>query len=142
MDITIQQLTQATADDAHNITALMPQMTNNKFRALNAEHLQEVLDAGTVVLVARDGERVVGAMALVRARQLVGDKYWVEDLVVDQAYRGHGIASRLMDLALGLVPDGAYSVNLTSKASRTAAHTWYERLGFVQSSMVFRLRRK
>ena len=142
MDITIQQLTTATVEDARDITALMPQITNNHYRPLDMQRLRQVLDAGSMVFVARDGDRVVGAVVLVRARQLVGDKYWVEDLVVDQAYRGQGVASRLMDLALGLVPDDAYSVNLTSKASRSTAHAWYERLGFQQYSMVFRLRRK
>nr|WP_246103195.1 GNAT family N-acetyltransferase [Streptomyces piniterrae] len=55
----------------------------------------------------------------------------VEDVVVDIAARGQGIAAALTSHALRLAREaGARTVDLTSRPDRTAANRLYERLGF------------
>jgi GNAT superfamily N-acetyltransferase len=56
----------------------------------------------------------------------------IEAVRIDQAYRGHGLGSAIISWAIGEARrrDCAL-VQLTSDKSRTAAHRFYERLGFV-----------
>ena len=139
-EITYEQLTQATAEDAAGMAALVPQMTKNVVEPLNQQRLAEILATGTQVWVARDGEKLAGVGALGVLEVLVGGKYWIEDLVVDEAYRGQGIANEIMNRMLAAVPDDAYSVNLSSRGERPEAQAWYQRLGFAHESNVYRRR--
>ncbi len=57
---------------------------------------------------------------------------WIEDVVVDDAARGHGVGADLNKAAIATASDlGARSVDLTSRPSREAANRLYQRLGFV-----------
>ena len=61
-----------------------------------------------------------------------GLRAWIEDVVVDEAARGLGVAKDLNQHALALAAErGARSVDLTSRPSREAANRLYQRLGFV-----------
>ncbi|MGW0209152.1 GNAT family N-acetyltransferase [Streptomyces sp. NPDC003233] len=64
----------------------------------------------------------------------------VEDVVVDSAARGQGVASLLIQQALSIAEKaGARTVDLTSHPDRGAANRLYERLGFrVRHSTVYR----
>ena len=64
----------------------------------------------------------------------------IEDVVVDQDARGHGVATALTLAALDLArQQGARSVDLTSRPSRVAANRLYQRLGFqLRDSNVYR----
>ncbi|MGW1957244.1 GNAT family N-acetyltransferase [Streptomyces sp. NPDC001920] len=55
----------------------------------------------------------------------------IEDVVVDGAARGYGVAGLLMGEAVRLAREsGARTVDLTSRPDRAAANRLYERLGF------------
>ncbi|WP_406465443.1 GNAT family N-acetyltransferase [Streptomyces sp. NBC_01622] len=64
----------------------------------------------------------------------------VEDVVVDTAARGPGIATLLANETLRIAREaGARTVDLTSRPDRTAANRLYERLGFrARGSTVYR----
>jgi ribosomal protein S18 acetylase RimI-like enzyme len=64
----------------------------------------------------------------------------IEDVVVDTAARGQGVAAKLTRHALRLAQDaGARTVDLTSRPDREAANRLYERLGFqARESTVYR----
>jgi ribosomal protein S18 acetylase RimI-like enzyme len=88
---------------------------------------------GTTVFVARsdDDGRIVGTLTLVTFRIPTGVRAFIEDVVVDEAARGHGAASALTRAALdkaGAV--GARTVDLTSRPDREAANRLYQHLGF------------
>ena len=69
--------------------------------------------------------------ALVVFRIPTGVRAWIEDVVVDDAARGHGVGEALNQFALGLARDkGAKTVDLTSRPSREAANRLYQRIGF------------
>jgi GNAT superfamily N-acetyltransferase len=56
----------------------------------------------------------------------------IEAVRIDQAYRGHGLGSAVISWAISEARRrGCTLVQLTSDKSRTSAHRFYERLGFV-----------
>jgi len=65
-------------------------------------------------------------------RIATGLKAWIEDVVVDEAARGHGVGEALNLAALDEARRrGAKAVSLTSRPSREAANRLYQRMGFI-----------
>lgn len=97
---------------------------------------------GSVLLVARDGATIVGALALTLYRIPTGQMARIDDVVVDERARGHGVGEALTHEALAIArAAGARSVNLTSRPERAAANRLYERLGFERvTTNVYRFR--
>jgi ribosomal protein S18 acetylase RimI-like enzyme len=68
---------------------------------------------------------VIKALSGLRAR--------IEEVVVDEIYRGHGIGKELMLVLIELAKKlKISSMELTSRPSRVAANELYRHLGFVQ----------
>ena len=58
----------------------------------------------------------------------------VENVVVDRAHRSRGVGETMMRFAVDRARERkAFRVQLTSNKTRTRAHAFYERLGFVRS---------
>ena len=93
-----------------------------------------MLAAGaTDVLIATDGDEILGALTLVIFRIPTGVRAWIEDVVVDNAARGRGVGEALNQFALDIArAKGAVTVDLTSRPAREAANRLYQRLGFVK----------
>ena len=85
------------------------------------------------LLVARDGDHIVGSLTLVVFPIPTGIRAWIEDVVVDAEVRGKGVGEALNMKALEIArAKGAVTVDLTSRPSREAANRLYQRIGFVQ----------
>lgn len=110
---------------------LLPQLSSSAPAPGRAE-LQQLVDSPAVILlVARDGGRLVGTLSLVVFRVPTGPRAWIEDVVVDQGARGRGIGEALTRAALERAKAvGAKTVDLTSRPSREAANRLYVRVGF------------
>jgi len=110
---------------------LIPQLSASSSLP-SAEQLSEILnhDASTLLL-AREGDTIVGSMTLVVFPIPTGLRAWIEDVVVDEQVRGQGVGEalnrRAMEIALKA---GAKTIDLTSRPSREAANRLYQRLGF------------
>lgn len=88
--------------------------------------------AGTELLVARVDGAIVGSLTLASYALPTGLKFWIEDVVVDDAVRGRGVGEALSRAAIDLARDrGAKEIDLTSRPVREAANRLYQRLGFV-----------
>ena len=62
-----------------------------------------------------------------------GKKAWIEDVVVDEKFRGEGVGKRLTNFAIQFAKDqDADVVMLTSKPERIPANSLYKKLGFEQ----------
>ena len=98
----------------------------------DAAALQTIVDdEATTLLIAYDGDTIVGSLTLALFSIPTGLRAWIEDVVVDDAARGKGVAQALNLAALDLARDrGARTVDLTSRPSREAANRLYQRLGF------------
>lgn len=119
---------------------LLPQLSRTA-KPLDACALARVVASGTnTVLVARADHRIVATLTLTMSPLPSGLRARIEDVVVDTAVRGHGIAGLLMEEALRIAREsGARTVDLTSRPDREAANRMYERLGFQRrESTVYR----
>jgi ribosomal protein S18 acetylase RimI-like enzyme len=115
------------------VRRLVPQLSKSA-PPISTEHLAEIIDGpATAFFVARVDGAIVGCLTLVVFRLPTGVRAWIEDVVVDDAARGHGVGEALNVAAIALANErGARTVDLTSRPSREAANRLYQRLGFVQ----------
>ncbi len=112
-------------------TRLIPQLSR-KSRIPSASELGKIVssDASTLLL-AYDGDRIVGSLTLVMFRIPTGLRAWIEDVVVDETARRQGVAEALNREALRRATEtGARTVDLCSRPSREAAIRLYQKLGF------------
>jgi ribosomal protein S18 acetylase RimI-like enzyme len=141
MKIGIETARQADQELVDALGRLLPQLSSTA-RPLDVEAVRRILecDANTV-LVARGGRAIVGTLSLVMFPVPSGLRARIEDVVVDEAARGHGVAGLLIEEALRIAREaGARTVDLTSRPDRVAANRLYERLGFaVRESTVYRM---
>ncbi len=122
------------------VTALVPQLSSSSPPLSRALLVRIVEDPGTTLFLARDVGRIVGMLTLATFQTPTGLRAWIEDVVVDEASRGAGVAAALVQAALdhaGAV--GARTVDLTSRPEREAANRLYLRMGFeVRTTSVYR----
>lgn len=110
---------------------LVPQLSGSA-PLPDAEHLALILRSpATTVLLAKDGDRIVGALTLALFGIPTGVRAWIEDVVVDEEARGRGAGEALTREAVRLAAAaGARTVDLTSRPEREVANRMYEKLGF------------
>ncbi len=114
------------------VNSLLPQLDPDSV-PLTVEKFRRIIKSeGTHFFVAEEGNsRISGILSAVVYHIPTGTKFWIEDVVVDEAYRGKGIGKALMLHAMNYAREnGAKSVDLTSKPSRIAANKLYRDLGF------------
>jgi ribosomal protein S18 acetylase RimI-like enzyme len=113
---------------------LTPQLSRTAPAPGGHELAEMVRSPATVLLMARDPDKgLIGSLTLVLFRIPTGVRAWIEDVVVDEASRGRGVAEVLCREALNRASAaGARTVDLTSRPSRESANRLYRRLGFVE----------
>jgi len=110
---------------------LIPQLSKSSPPPTMAELAEMIAGDASDVLIARFDGRIVGTLTLVTFRIPTGVRAWIEDVVVDDSARGHGVGDLLNRFALDLARvKGAKTVDLTSRPSREAANRLYQRIGF------------
>lgn len=110
---------------------LLPQLSSSAAPA-SLDELEAIASSpATSLIVARDGEHILGTLTLAVFRIPTGVRAWIEDVVVDEGARGRGVGEALTLRAVELASAaGARSVELTSRPTRKAANRLYRRLGF------------
>ena len=114
------------------IERLGPQLSTN-FVIASEDRLIRIIESPcTTLLMARlsDGS-YVAMLTLMVLETPTGVKAFIEDVVVDSAHRGKGLAQELTQEALRRArAAGATKVDLTSSPSRKAGNMLYRKLGF------------
>ena len=112
---------------------LIPQLSSSS-PPPSRELLADLVDgADTALFLARIDGVIVGSLTLAFYRIPTGMKAWIEDVVVDDAARGHGVGRLLSEAAVDEARRrGAKNVSLTSRPSRDVANRLYQRIGFSQ----------
>ncbi len=114
---------------------LIPQLSSSNPAPTETELAAICESEASVLLIAvdRDAEdRILGSLTLAWFRIPTGVRAWIEDVVVDEAARGHGVGDLLNRAALDRARElGAKTVDLTSRPSREAANRLYQRIGFI-----------
>lgn len=99
--------------------------------------------AGRTILVAESGSAVVGTIDCAMLPNLTrGARPFllVENVVVTARHRRSGVGAALLDAAIAMARQaGCYKAQLLSRASRHAAHTFYESRGFRAAAQGYRL---
>ncbi len=93
---------------------------------------ETIAGPGSVVLVAEDGDRMVGFCTAYMTLESVrfGLRCWVEELVVDPGRRYEGIGARLLGEARRWAAERkATHLKLDSGIARVDAHRFYEQEG-------------
>jgi ribosomal protein S18 acetylase RimI-like enzyme len=131
MSIQVEVVADISDEDLAGVNRLIPQLSRSA-PPLSGEALKQIVSwDGNHLLIARDGDRVVGMLTLVTFPIPTGLRAWIEDVVVDEGARGQGVGAALTEAAVQRAQAvGARTVDLTSRPTRQAANRLYERLGF------------
>jgi GNAT superfamily N-acetyltransferase len=98
---------------------------------------ETIIAPESVVLVAEDGDRMVGFCSAYMTIESVrfGRRCWVEELAVDPERRSEGIGAGLLRAARQWAAErGASHLKLDSAIGRVDAHRFYEREGATAKS--------
>jgi ribosomal protein S18 acetylase RimI-like enzyme len=131
MSVEISVVEEVTGEVVEAVARLMPQLSGGA-EPVDADGLTRIARLVTnTVLLARVEGSIVGTLTLALTPLLTGLRAHIEDVVVDEAARGHGVGMALVDAALGIAHEaGARTVDLTSSPKREAANRLYTRAGF------------
>ncbi|MEO1060998.1 MAG: GNAT family N-acetyltransferase [Actinomycetota bacterium] len=133
MDVPVIEIARRVDDELVDAMArLIPQLSRSS-PPPDADALRAIVDGeATTLLLARVDGHIAGSLTLVVFPIPTGLRAWIEDVVVDDAARGHGVGAALNRRAIEVAAElGARTVDLTSRPSREAANRLYQRLGFV-----------
>ena len=115
--------------DKREVENLFKQLTD---KPLNFDPKNLINDSGCHCIVMENKDAIIGFAALiihqVPTKGYVGR---VEDVIIDENYRGKGLGKNLMkELIKTAKKNKIKTINLTSNPSRAAARNLYESLGF------------
>jgi GNAT superfamily N-acetyltransferase len=86
-------------------------------------------------------EEIARTFLYVMFNDLHGDPFGLmEDLYVDESYRGQGIGSELVERVISRAEEeGCYKLICTSRYPKVSVHKLYEKLGFTDHGKEFRI---
>jgi ribosomal protein S18 acetylase RimI-like enzyme len=114
------------------INSMLPQLSPGS-ELLSDDTLKRILSSkNTFLFVCEAGrDQIAGMITLVTYELSSGKKAWIEDVVVDESYRGRGAGKEMMLHVIEFSrTTGAKTLTLTSRPSRIAANKLYSDLGF------------
>ena len=96
---------------------------------------------GIRVSVTDDGVEVGRAYLYLMVNDLHNQPFGLmEDVYIDEAYRGKGVGSELVKLVIKLAQEAnCYKLIATSRTARPKVHELYQRLGLTQYGIEFRI---
>ena len=129
---TISLLTSGDAQTAEALRLLIEQLTGRDSTFGEEELRQTLQDNASRLFVMRHEGIIIGMLTLCIYHCPTARKVWVEDVVVDNAYRGQGLGKKLMAYAIDYVEKNLApcSLMLTSRPTRVAANALYRKIGF------------
>ena len=141
------QITDAVRDDVpllvrlYELSGLDVAGVHDVSRAFAAWDRMRVAAPGARVLIARDGDRVIGTLTVFVLPLLThggAPECVVESVAVDPAAQGLGVGRGLIKVAMGIAREaGCYKLALSSNLKREGAHAFYDALGFERHGISF-----
>lgn len=114
---TVQQLTDQLTSSAHTLT------DDNLKEIIGQEH--------THLFFLKVDDTVAGMLTTGIYYSPTGSKAWIEDVVIDEHFRGKGLSKQLMLHTIRFLKTrNIAQVMLTSKPARIVANQLYQKLGF------------
>lgn len=109
----------------------LDQLTTNPM-TLTEAMFRQLLDSDNshLFFLVKD-EQIAGMLTVGIYHSPTGGKAWIEDVVVDEAFRGQGFSKLLVAHAIEFTKSmGIPSLMLTSNPKRIAANKLYQAMGF------------
>ena len=133
--IKVEILKKPTGEDLRGINLLIPQIAQ-KPHLLSMKELRRVTDQESCrLIIARDTKesRIVGMSAVTLIYIPTGLIAAIEDVVVDEKYRGMGIGRKLTQKMINVAKQKrAKTISLTTNPAREAANAMYQKMGFLK----------
>ena len=131
-DFTIGRVTRPTPELTEAMDRLIPLLSPGRRPPSEAELAAMLGDDRVHLFAARSADGAIqGMVALVFYRVPTGLRARIEDVIVCESERGHGLGKALMLRAMGAAREAqAHVLDLTSNPSRKEANALYLRLGF------------
>ena len=143
MEFNVEQIKKYSKEFVGEINNLLKQL-NEASSPLEENGLKAFLASPASRLFAAKklyDEKIIGMVTLVVISTPFGKKGLLEAIVVDRKYRGHGIATKLIDTLVNQArKEGVSHIDFTSNPKRVEANRLYEHLGFEKrNTNVYRL---
>lgn len=125
----IRRLRDPTCSELQVVRRLLAQLTdwplNRRAFKQQGAHIYVMWDGG------RKEKPIIGMASVYFIHKMAGTQCFIEDVVVDQVYRGLGLGRLLTEHLIAVARRKmAKCVDLTSKPERKAANALYQSLGF------------
>lgn len=113
------------------IRKLMYQLTPEPLPFTESDCRELIASPGSHLFLLKDENCVAGMLTVSIYRTPTGRKAWIEDVVVDETFRGRGLGRMLTQYAIDFAKaQRADLLMLTSSPSRIAANKLYQTIGF------------
>ena len=123
---------EVTDTDITRLNALLTLLKSDSLGTSRSALVGVEADGGVIISARNTAGDIVGMALLLRQYTIEGVRIGhVESVVVDTAYRGQGVAQKMIERILGIaLHSGVVRVRLTSKPAREVANHLYRKLGF------------
>lgn len=130
-------------EDSHYqaIKKLLQQLTTRDVKFSVEEYIKQLESPNSPLFLLSDNNNVIGMLTIGLYFSPTGSKAWIEDVVIDNAYRGCGLGKKLVSYAIDYCKSqGIETLMLTSNPSRIAANSLYCTLGFkIKETNVYKM---
>ena len=132
-NIKIERITSADSSTAEAISLLLKQLSSQEFIFTERELAALITDPSSTLFLLFAEDKIAGMLTLGTYLSPTGRKAWIEDVVVDSAYRGKGYGKMLVEHAIEYARTlSPCTLMLTSNPTRIAANELYRASGFEQ----------
>lgn len=129
--IKLLQLKNAAKNSLKDINWLILQLSLSARKLSFRDFKKIVADKNTLFFALRDGRKIVGMGLLVFLLTPVGLRARIEDMVIDEKYRGQGLGGALTRrLIFEAKVRKARWIEFTSRKDRVATNRFYRKFGF------------
>lgn len=111
----------------------------DRFKEIYKRKLQ---DKNSYYIVATEGENIVGVLTSELQEKLHRERLqlFIEDIIVEEAKRNRGIGKMLLENAISFAKNNDCEVvELTSYKDNEKSHRFYEKNGFINHSIKFKM---
>ncbi|MDA9362304.1 GNAT family N-acetyltransferase [Flavobacteriaceae bacterium] len=112
--------------DYDQVIELWTKSLSNKFdNEINTSHLS---DPGSITLVSVDNNTITGVASLYIIKKLTRTLGLIEDVAVNENYRGKGIGKKLVEKLIGLAADKKCDKTVLNSSEQNSE--FYKKIGF------------
>ncbi|MDB4093502.1 GNAT family N-acetyltransferase [Flavobacteriaceae bacterium] len=120
------KIRELTESDYNQVIELWTKSLSNKFdNEINTSHLS---DPGSITLVSVDNNTITGVASLYIIKKLTRTLGLIEDVAVNENYRGKGIGKKLVEKLIGLAADKKCDKTVLNSSEQNSE--FYKKIGF------------